>query len=607
MRPPTSLASKRGAIAPPWRDGEVRPDYAAGLWRYAVGAPAVEHPEYDAAVKIAERDGWSPWWIRSRVDVRAVLDGCWFDHEAAMRPVDFFRKFLKVPRGRLAGKPFVLMDWQQYDLIMPVFGWKRPDGTRRFRKAAAWAPKKNGKSALCAGVGLYLTIADREQGAEVYAVSTTVDQIDRTIHAPARSMVRKSPALRGRMTVLDSAYKISHAASGSVFMALSSEDRGAEGLDFHGLLPDELHVIERRLLEALEEGGIARRQPLMLAISTAGLYDPTAIGFEWWELTNRVRDGALEDWSFYPLAYYATQDDDPADPAVWKRSNPSMGVTITEDGMRETWKKVEDQPGGLSKFLRYRLNIWVQHTEKWIDAQVWAAAAQPVRAPAIVTRDRVALPDYAEALRRRPCWGGMDLSSVQDMTATALYFPRHEGAPAAALVWCWLPGENLTRLALQARAPYAIWKRDGWLSTTEGITTDTDAVREFWSLASNLFDIRDIGFDPWNAGTLVNQLESDGFTMVKVPQGFRGLNNAIKHLEIEIGRGEFLHPDHPILNWNVSNAMVRHDNGGNKRIDKGNAREKKRVHTDGLMALLTAIARAIESPVEETRYSLTLI
>jgi len=187
------------------------------------------------------RPAWQREWVRTPGDETAVRAGCTFDLAAAERVRSFFARWLRHSKGEWAGQPFTLMPWQWRDVIAPLFGWKRPDGTRRFRKAFVFIPKKNGKSTLAAGIGLYMLMGDREPGAEIYSAANDREQAG-IVHREALNMAEASPGLMAELQVNRSTHNIAYPRTRSYYRALSSDAPGKEGLNAHCILCDELHV-----------------------------------------------------------------------------------------------------------------------------------------------------------------------------------------------------------------------------------------------------------------------------------------------------------------------------------------------------------------------------
>src|SRR6478672_1496978 len=193
----------------------------------------------DLAQRLADAcsAGWMEW-IQSEADERAISEGCWFDLKAAERVRTFFRQFLRHSKGQWAHQPFELLDWQWRQVIAPLFGWKRADGTRRYRRGYIEIPKKNGKSTLFSGLSLYLLAGDGEPGAEIYSAAVDRDQAS-IVYNEAANMVEASPALSSRLRVVRSTKRIVFQKTRSFYRALSADVPAKEGLNAHAVLPDE--------------------------------------------------------------------------------------------------------------------------------------------------------------------------------------------------------------------------------------------------------------------------------------------------------------------------------------------------------------------------------
>ena len=334
---------------------------------------------------------------------RGAGRGLRFDLAAARHAIDFFG-FLRHSKGEWAGEPFTLAPWQAF-LVGSLFGWKRDDGLRRFRTAYCAVPRKNGKSTTSAGIGLYLLVADGEQGAEVYSAATTRDQA-RIVFDEAKRMVATSPALRRRVELLINNLHV--AASASRFMPLSSDSSTMDGLNVHGAIIDELHAHKTRgVVDVLDTATGARRQPLLFEITTAG-YDRHSICFEHHDYSIKVLDGVLQDDSWFAYIAAADEDDDWTDAKVWRKANPNFGISVKEDDLARKAEKAIALPGAQNAFRRLHLNQWTEQAERWIDMAAWDACDAPVD---------------LERLRGRPCFGGLDLSTTTDVTALAWVFP----------------------------------------------------------------------------------------------------------------------------------------------------------------------------------------
>jgi phage terminase large subunit-like protein len=525
------------------------------------------------ARRVATRNGWPAEMVRTELDARAVLDaGCWFDVDAAVYVRRFFRDFLHHSQAEWAGQPFELLPWQAHEIIDPLFGWMRRDGSRRYRQCGIWVPKKNGKTTLAAGICLYLLVGDHEPGAQVFSAACDRSQAA-MIFRDCAAMVRQSPELASVLDVVESRKEIQHFGENAYYEALSADVPTKEGLNIHGLVVDELHAIDdRKLWSTLVSGGASRRQPLLISISTAGLYKPESIGWEQYTYACQVRDGTSEDWTFLPVVYEARAEDDWTAPKVWRAANPSFGITAKADQFAEECRRAIEQPAKQNDFLRYRLNIWVQQTLRAIDLRVWDDA----RVHEVVPVDG------------RAWYGGLDLGGSQDMSAWVLVSPCLDDAEALD-VRCrfWLPEDTL-RSSHPNVTLYQQWARAGLLQTTPGNVTDERFIQ-----AQILDDARALNLVDGNIDRLFQglrlaiELAEDGVTLVPMGQGFLSMAVPTKKFLDLVASRRLHHGGHPILRWMANNVVMRRDAAGNCKVDK----EKSVQKVDGIVALVMAIER----------------
>jgi len=520
-------------------------------------------------------------WTKTEADRKAVARGCYFDPAAAWRVIKFFHVFLRHSTGRWAGDSFILLPWQRR-LLMELFGWKRADGTRRYRLAYIEIPKKNGKSTLSSGLALYLLVADGEAGAEVYSAAADRDQAG-IVYKAAAKMVRVSPALRSRLNIIDSRKTLTYEETGSFYRVLSSEAYTAEGINIHGLIFDELHAQPTRALwDALRYGGAARSQPMLISITTAG-YDRNSICWEQHDYACKVRDGIIEDDSFFAFVCGAKEDDDWTSPQVWRKANPSLGSTIDFDSFAADCNEARQSPVKENSFKRYRLNIWTAQETLWIPMDKWRSC-----------------PKDAPDLKGCDAWGGLDLASTIDIAAYALYFPEHN----ALLTWYWIPKDNAIERERRDRVPYTTWAAQRLIELTPGSEIDFQYIRACIKETLDTYSVRSIQYDAWNAADLAQQVRNDGFDeMIKFPQTINNFTGPAKRFEAMVINQTLRHGHNPILTWMASNVAVRTDPNGNIRPVKPPHGDYRKI--DGIPAALMAIGGAMvaESPasIYETR------
>lgn len=511
----------------------------------------------------------------------------WFDKKAADLAVAFFERLLVHSKGEWAGQPFGLQGWQRDDIIRPLFGWKRADGSRRYRTCYIEIPRKNGKSTLSAGLALYLLFADGEAGAEVYSAAADRDQA-RIVFDQAKSMIEASPALSKFSKVYRNA--ITTPKSAGSYRVLSADAYTKHGLNAHGIVFDELHAQPSRdLWDVLNTSTGARRQPLMIMITTAG-YDRESICWEQHEYAVRVLDGTIDDPSYFAYIAGASDDDDWTDPVTWAKANPGLGVTIKLDYLEGECRRAQNSPAYQNTFRRLHLNQWTSQDERWLDMAAWDACGAE-------------LPD----LSGRECYGGLDLATTTDLAAFVLVFPPEaDGEPYWVLPKFWIPGDNMVERERRDRVPYGAWARDGLIHATPGNVIDYSHILQTVIAMREEYDIREIAFDRWGATLISQQLMDAGLEMVQFGQGYASMSAPTKELYKMILSGEIAHGGNRVLRWMADNVVVRQDPAGNLKPDKGRSRER----IDGIVATIMGLDRAVRhtdgTSVYESRGLFTL-
>ena len=501
------------------------------------------------------------------------------------RVVRFFECVLRHSKGQHAGENFKLLPWQ-HDIFRELFGRLKPDGMRQHRVAYIEVPKKNGKSTMLAGIALYMLLADEEPGAEVYGAACDREQAG-IIYREAAAMVRASPALSKVLEVVDSRKTIIHRASNSFYRVLSADAFRAEGLNIHALLFDELHAQrDRRLFDALRYGGAARRQPLLLSITTAGEMDRKAL---WWEqrtYAERVAADPTLDPAFFGCVYKADEADDPFAEATWRKANPSLGHTITLESCASDALEAKKSPSKLNSFLRYRLNVPTASDVRWILPDKWAACGAELR-----------------PLTGRQAYVGLDLSSTTDLTCAVYLFPDEDGT-FDVMPFFWAASENAQARAHKDKVPYLDWAKERTeygplLRLTDGNATDYDTVRRDINEISKQFVIRQMGIDPWNAQHISQQLQGDGFEIVEFRQGFGSMSSPAKFLETLVLSGKLRHANHPVLSYMAANVAIEMNHAGDIKLSKSKSTER----IDGMVGLVEAVGlwqRATAPKPEQT-------
>lgn len=506
----------------------------------------------------------------------------YFNERRGSHAVRFFEKFLCHSKGKFAGKPFTLLPWQR-TMLEELFGWvKIESDLRRYRMAYISTAKKSGKSTILAGIGLYLLMADGEQGAEIYSAASDRDQAG-IVFREAANMVRASPMLRNSIEVIDSRRTITDRKTSSFYRVLSADAFRAEGLNIHGLLFDELHAQrDRRLFDSLRYGGAAREQPLLVSITTAG-YDRNSICFEQYSYAKAAAQDWRHDPSFFPMIYEAEAEDEWTAEETWPKANPSWGVTIDPKDFAQDCKEAQLSNTKENAFKRYRLNMWTQQDTRWIKMEAWNSCNSKPPGP----------------LEGRECWCGLDLATTYDTSAFVAVFPAEDGT-YDVLCRFWIPGENALERNRRDRVPYTTWAEDdaNGLKFTDGNVTDYDVVRRDINEFAKMYNVRQVAIDRWNATQLALQLQGDGHDVVGYSQGVGSMSAPSKLLENLIVSGKIRHGGNLVLSWMAGNASVKVDASGNIRPVKPKPGSPERI--DGIVALVMALGiQSSQKPPEE--------
>lgn len=544
-----------------------------------------------------------------------------FDQSRADRAVAFFEGLLTHTKGSFARKPFLLPFWQR-KIVSDVFGTIRKDGLRQYRTVYIEVPKKNGKTEIAAGFANYLLFADGEAGAEVYSAASTRDQAGICFRAAA-GMVKQSDILSERCRIIDSTKVIYlKEDQNSFYKAISADADVQDGINPSGAVYDELHRLKHRdLWDVLEYGTATREQPLIVVITTAGVVGESPICEEMHDKAVQILKGTFKDPSFYAVIYGLDKDEDwtfegePTKydrggniikPATgWYKANPALGDFMKIDAVRKEVNDAKQIASKQSSLRRFRFNQWVNAQSIWIPSDKWEACGKPFN------------PDD---LLGKVCYGGLDLSTTIDISALVLAFPMPVGygisvddlveefkdtkKPGPVFqqsispgdeIWLlpefWLPEEGLQERCRRDMVPYDVWAKQGFIHLTPGDVIDYAFIRQRIKERFELYQLQEIGHDPWNATQIVTQLtEEDGLTLVPIRQGWSSLSAPSKSFEKAVLSKRLRHNGNPILKWMMDCTSIRSDPAGNiKPVKPDRAKTNKRI--DGILAAIMALDR----------------
>ena len=517
--------------------------------------------------------------------------GIRFDEEAATKAVEFFQ-YLKHSKGEWAGQAFALAPWEVF-IVWVLFGWMNKDGTRRFRLGYVEVARKNGKSTLGAGIGLKLAFADDEPGAEVYSAATKKDQAI-IVHGEATRMVRATEDLADSITVFKNS--LTRPDRNQKYEPLGADEDTLDGLNVHGAIIDELHAHKTRaVFDLIDTGTGARRNPLLFAITTAGT-DQTdgSICWEQHVYSEQILRGIIQDDKYFAFVCAMDEKDDWQDERNWYKANPNLGVSKKLQYMRDQANRAAKMPSKLNSFLRLDLNRWTQQVTRWISMELW--------------EKNTGAPIVESELAGAMCYGGLDLSSVSDLTAWVLLFPNTTpdgGSTVLCRLWC--PEAKLTDEHNRYREQYQAWAREGWLTATPGNAIDYEAVKMQVMQDASTFQVQEIAVDRLFQGYQMSmQLAEEGLVIAACGMGFMSMAGPTAELERRLLAHKLRHGGNPVLRWTANNVSVKEDPAGNKKPDKSSSQGK----IDGIVALLLALDRDMrhqnQTSIYEERGFLTL-
>ncbi len=511
-----------------------------------------------------------------------------FDVAAAARAIDFI-ELLRHVKGRWAGDRIVLDPSQKFSVAC-VFGWKRKsDGMRRFNTVYEEVPRKNAKTTKLAAIGLKQLVDDNEFGAEVYSAATTRDQAN-IVFEIMQQMARMDGEFRSRFGVEVLTHSILVKDTASKCKPLSAEGSTLDGLNVSCAVIDELHAHKTRAVhDVLDSATGSRGQPLIWKITTAGsnragvCYDQRnyltkilgAVLKRHGGMGYRVEGETADDDSFWGIIYTIDEGDDPLAEATWRKANPLYGVSVNPDDMLRMANVARTQSAALNEFLTKRLNVWINADAAWMNMLAWDACG----------RHGITDAEFEGA----ECTVGLDAAFRKDLFAKVKTF-RRDGK-VFAFGRYYVPEALLER---KGNEQWKGWAHDGWIRTTPGDVLDISAVREELDDDLRRFDVKAIGFDPWQLTSFASEMLDAGAPMVELRPNVQNFSEPMKDVERMVIGGELVHACDPVLAWMMSNVVCHTDAKDNVYPRKEKAEQK----IDGAIALLIAVNR-LNAPAEE--------
>lgn len=477
--------------------------------------------------------------------------------------------------GRLQYAKIKLEDWQVF-IELNLFGWKHcVTGLRRFRRSYEEIARKNAKSTRAAARELYLLTADGEPGAHCYSAATTGEQA-REVFDVARNMALREPEFLARFGVTVGKHDITIPGTASSFKPLNAEGSTLDGLNIHGAVVDEVHAHKTRAVwDVLDSADGARSQPLISAITTAGS-NRSGICYELRDYTIKVLEGVVQDDTWFGIVFTIDDGDQWHDPAVWRKANPNLGVSVRRDALEAACRKALAQPSAVGNFLTKHLNVWINSDAAWMDMSAWERCAD----------HGLRLEDFAG----ERCWIGMDLAEKRDFAALVLVFRRDEE-------WFCFPRLYLNQAAIEqsGNAHLQGWARAGHVIVTDGNATDLDVLADDLRRFCQDFDVQEIPFDPAMSRYFATRLVAEGLPLVEIRQAPMFFTQPLIMVENLVLEHKLHHAANPVFTWMVSNVEVSVSKFSGLRHPVKSREENK---IDGPVALFMALGRAMLGPTD---------
>lgn len=497
-------------------------------------------------------------------DYRAKRKGWNFDPWHANDVCDFIEKLPHV-EGQWE-TPTITLEPAQIFILVCIFGFrKKSNGTRRFSDCYLEMARKGAKSTLTSAVSLYCLTCEGETGPQIIVAATTAEQAGK-VFKPANNMVKMSADLRDAFGLEAWAKSITCEDNGGYIQPINSKSSTQDGWNPHVAITDELHGHkERGLHDVLKSAFGARQNPLMWRITTAG-YIVNGVCYEQRTLVTKILTGLVEADHYFGIIFTLDDDDEPLDESKWVKANPMLGITPSLEEMRSYAKEAAAAPGVMGEFKTKRLNIWTTSKGGWLNMERWKK-----------------LPGNAVIQPAQKCWGGVDLASVSDITAFVLAW--WAGPELQFTGKYYLPESAVKSRTDRGDFVYKQWEETGHLIITPGERTDYDYIERDILEAFSTYDIQHIGFDPYNASQVINNLTGDDVPVVEVRQGPKTMHSAMQEFERLMLGNEIRHDNNPVFNWAASNVVARKDANDNMAPDKKNSMDK----IDPVVALLNAM------------------
>ena len=516
-----------------------------------------------------------------------------FDRVAANRAIKFF-DFLSLSKGAKGGTGFILEDWQQF-IVGSIFGWMRKDtGFRLYKEAYVEVAKKNGKTTLASGVALYMLLLDKENGADVFVAAYSREQAT-ICFGEAKNMLSKSKILLDTLKIKLFRNNINVPSTFSQMFAVSNEANNTEGKNAHCTILDEYHVHKTdKVKNSLATGSIARKQPLLFIITTAGTSRTSPCYYHRTNLLKVLKGQAELDGVFISI-FALDPDDNWQDERVWYKANPNLNVSVNLHALREEYKAALLSGTKEADFKTKHLNQWVDSADIWIRDRDWQECEDV---------EKKYLESSGPEVRK---YGGIDIATTQDYCAFSVFWEFEKKFYCRVFYWICERQYEERKLRLPSLMD---WRKNGWLRVLPGNSVDLEAVREDIERISEEMGVDMIAFDRYKADAMIQQLivnmgetyDVDNKSVNRVlafGQNIGNMSAPTKELERLVIEKKLLHDGSPLTRWMVGNVTLKRDHNENVKPDREESTEK----IDGVIAMVEALAMWLNNNFEQSKYS----
>lgn len=517
------------------------------------------------------------------MDAKLLTEGYYFDFDAAQHFVDFAETYCPMSDGAERFGQCVQLAPHQLAECRRQYGWRRPDGTWRYRTIYKQVPRKNAKSFEAAMHGLYLTGFAGELGASVYSCASNRNQAEEGVFKQAISMCELSDGLAPLCDVVKSRAVILMAHAGNASFRAISSGRGHHGKNVFGVILDEVHEFRNRAMyEAMTTASGAKKQSMIYMITTAG-DDINTLCYEQYQYACKVRDGILENPSYLPIIWELGVGEDWKKEENWYKANPMLGRSVNIEFLRDKCRQALASSAEEASFRRYHLNQWINDAERWEHLTEWLSAGGEAVVGGVIPDD----------LKGKDCYVGLDLSRKYDLTSVCLLFkvsmPVGDEMQAGfrALWWHFIPEKLADDKERKDGVPYRKWIEQGWITATPGDVVDLRVIREKLVELSKAVNFCEVRYDPRFATELVQYCQEDGLPMVEQVQRMPEISAAFAEVERFVRLGLLHHGDNPVLRWMASNLTLFQRGG--MAIP---AKDNRTGRIDGFSALCNAMCGA---------------